>query len=689
MISTLEAVAQRWLVWVLAASWQIALLVAIVAVVAWSIRRASPRLRYALWLLVLIKIFLPPTLAINWGVGNWGVRPLWNTIEPTAQQLWDTRPSIEAVAPTVPGTVELSSGDPKVSGDFASIRLSAATNFFAVWSLGGVVFLGFVFWHYRRLAHAIAEMPSIEEGPLRVRLETIALQLGLNRVPHLHLSGVATSPFLFGVMCPRIVLPQQMTETLSESDLDSVLLHELSHWRRRDTWIGWLQVLGQSLFWFHPLVWWANARLRHERECVCDEAVLRTGACEPIDYGQTLLGVLSAARGRSLAQGSLVGVFEPGGNIQSRLEEIMNYKPGKREFGFWSRAMVVMLAVLFLPMSIPSLSADTDTDITEKNRVVVRRFPWIVKTSPPIGAINVDPKLSEITVTFDRDMGGGMSWTGNEKSFLPRMPKEGKAHWRDSRTCVLPVDLAAGQYYRVGINSTNFRNFKSKAGEDAPCAVFYFSTKGASKAIESRVRVPKIVKLVPGSGAEDVDPTIKRLIVTFDMPMGQGMSWTGGGANFPQLPKDKRARWTNGGKKCVLPVELKPGWYYILGINSLHHINFQSKWGVPVDPAEYRFRTAGDSKPAAVRTSQDVDPTTARVRGWVEVFFRDNFRDVKQRKTIEWGPITEDKQGNVSIRYKYHTKIWDKEAMVMNQIFTFDPDGEFVNWSSVEGFPKK
>ena len=63
-----------------------------------------------------------------------------------------------------------------------------------------------------------------------------------------------------------------------------MLAHELVHWHRRDMWIGWLQVVVQGLFWFHPFVWWANNQLRHERECVCDEAVLRRDEHSPRSY---------------------------------------------------------------------------------------------------------------------------------------------------------------------------------------------------------------------------------------------------------------------------------------------------------------------------------------------------------------------------------------------------------------------
>ena len=586
MTSTLNTIAERWLTWIGPATWQIALLVAIVAVVATTLRWASPRLRYALWMLVLVKLFLPPTLAMEWGVGNWGVGPLWNLIAPNMESGFFEQSSPETIL--AEGSSSKAVDESMRTGEQGNVEVSRLSLLFMLWGLGCVVFLGVVGWQYRRLANAIEQMPVVEEGPLRVRLERIAMQLGLKRDVELRLSELATSPYLFGVLKPRVVLLQSMIEDLSETELDSVLLHELSHWQRRDTWIGWLQVVGQSLFWFHPLVWWANTRLRHERECACDEAVLRTGACEPADYGQALLGVLSAARGRSQVQGSLAGVFEPGGNIQNRLEEIMSYESGKREFGFLARTAVVALAVLLLPMAIPGLGAN----VADENGKPIepRRFPWIVETTPAIGATDVDPGLKEITVTFDRDMGKGMSWTGGKDFFMPEVPDGKKPEWRDSRTCVLPVKLEEGQYYRVGINSSGYQNFKNTSGQSAACAAIYFTTKGASKAMQARVKVPQLVKMTPENGAETVDSKANRLLVVFDMPMGEGMSWTGGGEQFPETTG--KAKWTQGGKACLLPVQLKPGKDYRLGINSWSYNNFQSKWGVPADSVVYEFKTA-------------------------------------------------------------------------------------------------
>src|ERR1035441_4730481 len=92
--------------------------------------------------------------------------------------------------------------------------------------------------------------------------------------------------------------------------------------------------------------------------------------------------------------------------------------------------------------------------------------PQIVSTSPARGASDVDPALKEITVTFDQDMEEGMSWTGGGPE-VPPTPEGKKAHWRDKRTCVLPVKLQSGHHYRIGINSVSYRNFCSASGVPA------------------------------------------------------------------------------------------------------------------------------------------------------------------------------------------------------------------------------
>lgn len=589
-MSALEPFADQWLVWVVSVSWQLALLVGLAAIVVRVARGASPRLRHALWFLVVLKVFLPPGLAMPWRVGHWVVAP---AMEKTG---W-SRAAESLVTPIAPEHSGVFAApdeaqEQSVNSDARTLSLSMAL--LIAWIAGCMFFFGAVAYRYARLVHAIRSARAIDEGPPRVALEQIALELHVHRVPELYATTLATGPFLLGSLRPRIVLPEESLAELDPHELRAVLAHELVHWKRRDTWVGWLQVFAQGILWFHPLLWWANRQLRHERECACDERVLQMGQIAPHSYSESIVRVLTQARGRSLVTGSMVGVFERGSKVQERLENIMNYKPLENGFGWPSRLAVVAFALLFLPMA-PSAVDATRADSPDGREAAAApetRYPRIVASKPKAGAKQVDPALTEISVTFDRDMGGGMSWTGGE-SLFPPIDKTRKARWTDKRTCVLPVRLEEGHYYRLGINSSSFRNFRSRAGVPVPPSAIYFCTRGATAAIERRLRVPKIVKIDPANGATNVDPSARVLRVTFDMPMGEGMSWTGGGATFPSSPAGMTAAWSKNGLTCTLPVTLEPNHDYRIGLNSLSHINFQSKWGVPLEPVPYTFHTGG------------------------------------------------------------------------------------------------
>ena len=109
-------------------------------------------------------------------------------------------------------------------------------------------------------------------------------------------------------------------------------------------------------------------------------------------------------------------------------------------------------------------------------------------------------------------------------------------------------------------------------------------------------------------------------------------------------------------------------------------------------PAATTPRSAGEGKPSGESrpASATRAPTTKQaVMALVEDFFRHNFRDVTSRETIEWGKVTKLANGNASIRYKYRAKIWDRDTVINNQVFTFDKQGEFVSVVDVNELPPK
>lgn len=123
---------------------------------------------------------------------------------------------------------------------------------------------------------------------LRIRAErrdaqAIADQSMLDRTPSFLTHGVPVSfagsrqaPAVHGVLRPHISLPNGIDRLLNKHELNAVLIHEVTHARRRDNLICLIHEVGQCALWFHPLVWITGARLALYRELSCDESVIET-----------------------------------------------------------------------------------------------------------------------------------------------------------------------------------------------------------------------------------------------------------------------------------------------------------------------------------------------------------------------------------------------------------------------------
>jgi RNA polymerase sigma-70 factor (ECF subfamily) len=103
--------------------------------------------------------------------------------------------------------------------------------------------------------------------------------------------------------------------------------------------------------------------------------------------------------------------------------------------------------------------------------------PVVAKTVPAAGADDVDPKMTEIKVTFSKDMtDDNWSWTTISKETFPKLTGKPK-YLADKRTCVLPVKLEAGKTYAIWVNSEKFTNFKDGDGRSAVPYLLVFRTK--------------------------------------------------------------------------------------------------------------------------------------------------------------------------------------------------------------------
>lgn len=125
-------------------------------------------------------------------------------------------------------------------------------------------------------------------------------------------------PGVIGSLRPVVLLPHGIAERLTPSEMDAILAHELCHVRRRDNLLACVHMMVETIFWFHPLVWWIGARLLDERERACDEDVISRGS-QPGIYAEAILNVCKFYAESPLA--CVSGVT--GSDLRSRIEAIL------------------------------------------------------------------------------------------------------------------------------------------------------------------------------------------------------------------------------------------------------------------------------------------------------------------------------------------------------------------------------
>jgi BlaR1 peptidase M56 len=133
-------------------------------------------------------------------------------------------------------------------------------------------------------------------------------------------------PSVIGFFSPRILIPREMFERLTTSELEQIVLHEVGHLRRADDWINLLQKISLVLVPLNPVLLWIERRLCFERELACDDAVLRFTKA-PKAYATCLTNLAEQRLGRRSEALSL-GAWEKQPELVRRVHSILRRSEG-------------------------------------------------------------------------------------------------------------------------------------------------------------------------------------------------------------------------------------------------------------------------------------------------------------------------------------------------------------------------
>jgi bla regulator protein BlaR1 len=303
--------------------WQSTVFAAAVALTTMAMRRNSARLRYWLWLAASLKFLIPFSVLVI--MGGAVARP---TAEPVLPALTVVRVSTYfAPAPTFPTVA------PAAAWSCRAFAMGA------VWAAGALLLL---FRWYRRW-RAIRDATR-NARPLQVHAWLPALS-----------SRSTIEPRVFGLFRPILILPEGIADSLTPVQMQTILAHELCHVRYRDNLTAALHMCVETVFWFHPIVWWIGAKLVEERERACDENVLNRGG-QPSDYAQGIVNVCKAYHEWPLPCASGI----TGSSLKRRIREIMTWH-GTLHLTFGRKLMLAFagIAAVAVPVGIGLVCAQT------------------------------------------------------------------------------------------------------------------------------------------------------------------------------------------------------------------------------------------------------------------------------------------------------------------------------------------
>ncbi len=193
------------------------------------------------------------------------------------------------------------------------------------------------------------------------KFRALQRKVGITRIVRYCQCRQVTAPAVIGFVRPIVLLPVRALTGLSEAQLEAVIAHELGHIKRFDVALNFFQVIAETLFFFHPAVWWLNNRIRADREDCCDDiAVAASG--ESVGYARAL----AAMTGWRDAPAFSMAVT--GGPVATRIARLLGVsrpRTGGRHAGVFTASLVLMAALgagaVSLGVTRPALAAAADS----------------------------------------------------------------------------------------------------------------------------------------------------------------------------------------------------------------------------------------------------------------------------------------------------------------------------------------
>jgi beta-lactamase regulating signal transducer with metallopeptidase domain/peptidoglycan/xylan/chitin deacetylase (PgdA/CDA1 family) len=217
---------------------------------------------------------------------------------------------------------------------------------------------------------------------------------GVTQTVRLLSSKFVQTPIAIGVLKPIIIIPASLFLQLRPRELETIIAHELVHIRRFDPIVNLGQCIVESIFFYHPGIWWISAEIRREREFAADAAVIGIFENSHITYARALAN-LEEVRLRTDQNTPRYSTAANGGNFMQRIQRILKIKTEESSASSaWTAGMALLLTSVFLAAIFSFSSSDV---VNAQQRMGSRKLAIGFVSIPPVDRTANPPKDSDAT----------------------------------------------------------------------------------------------------------------------------------------------------------------------------------------------------------------------------------------------------------------------------------------------------
>lgn len=332
-----------------------------------------------------------------------------------------------------------------------------------IWAIGFILFAIHTIIMNLIFRHKVYRLSAAPDSYINELVHICKYRMGIKSNVTVLITSAVNNPALYGLFKPKLLIPPTIVKQLKSHELQYIILHELSHFRRKDLAVNWMICVLQMIHWFNPILWFAFDRMREDCEIACDALALSfTDAEDKKEYGFTIINLLEGSSNVIKPHG-MMGLSSRKSKLKRRLTMISQYK--KNTYRLSALALIVFIvigAVLLTntqkgvastPQNVTSSGNNLDLPFVDDPQIIgLWESVDIVKNVEQFDPSNIyfkgDLYLKSLTFVKDGKMlDAPLTWTKG--------------------VIIQPVDKVVCKYQVKDINGSKYLFFEWKSGDYA------------------------------------------------------------------------------------------------------------------------------------------------------------------------------------------------------------------------------